>query len=75
MGAVFALFSAWYFWIPKILGLNYDIILGKVHFWILFIGVKKEGSIFEKGKRLYSNSKKKNYHEILMNLFFFFKMF
>lgn len=39
MGAVFALFSAWYFWIPKILGLNYDIILGKVHFWILFIGV------------------------------------
>ena len=39
MGAVFALFSAWYFWIPKILGLNYDINLGKVHFWILFIGV------------------------------------
>jgi cytochrome c oxidase subunit 1 len=39
MGAVFALFSAWYFWIPKILGLNYDILLGKVHFWILFIGV------------------------------------
>nr|YP_001648742.1 cytochrome oxidase subunit 1 [Zymoseptoria tritici]ABU40258.1 cytochrome oxidase subunit 1 [Zymoseptoria tritici]AYO45637.1 cytochrome c oxidase subunit 1 [Zymoseptoria tritici] len=39
MGAVFALFSAWYFWIPKILGLNYDIMLGKVHFWILFIGV------------------------------------
>ena len=39
MGAVFALFSAWYFWIPKILGLNYNIMLGKVHFWILFIGV------------------------------------
>jgi cytochrome c oxidase subunit 1 len=39
MGAVFALFSAWYFWVPKILGLNYDILLGKVHFWILFIGV------------------------------------
>jgi heme/copper-type cytochrome/quinol oxidase subunit 1 len=39
MGAVFALFSAWYFWIPKILGLDYNIILGKVHFWILFIGV------------------------------------
>ena len=39
MGAVFALFSAWYFWVPKILGLTYNIILGKVHFWILFIGV------------------------------------
>jgi heme/copper-type cytochrome/quinol oxidase subunit 3 len=39
MGAVFALFSGWYFWIPKILGLNYDKFLGKVHFWILFIGV------------------------------------
>jgi cytochrome c oxidase subunit 1 len=39
MGAVFALFSAWYFWVPKILGLEYNIILGKVHFWIMFIGV------------------------------------
>jgi cytochrome c oxidase subunit 1 len=39
MGAVFALFSAWYFWIPKILGLEYNVTLGKVHFWILFIGV------------------------------------
>jgi len=39
MGAVFALFSAWYFWIPKILGLSYNVLLSKVHFWILFIGV------------------------------------
>ena len=39
MGAVFALFSAWYFWIPKILGLDYNKLLGKVHFWILFLGV------------------------------------
>ena len=39
MGAVFALFSAWYFWIPKILGLNYNILLSKVHFWIFFLGV------------------------------------
>ena len=39
MGAVFALFSAWYFWIPKILGLDYNKMLGKVHFWIMFIGV------------------------------------
>jgi len=39
MGAVFALFSAWYFWIPKILGLEYNIMLGKAHFWVMFIGV------------------------------------
>ena len=39
MGAVFALYSAWYFWIPKILGLGYKKSWGKVHFWILFIGV------------------------------------
>lgn len=39
MGAVFALFSGWYFWIPKMLGLSYDLFAGKVHFWILFIGV------------------------------------
>jgi len=39
MGAVFALYSAWYFWIPKILGLEYNRTLAKVHFWILFIGV------------------------------------
>lgn len=39
MGAVFALFSGWYFWIPKMLGLDYNIMLSKVHFWILFIGV------------------------------------
>ena len=39
MGAVFALFSAWYFWIPKIIGLNYNIYLAKIHFWIFFVGV------------------------------------
>jgi cytochrome c oxidase subunit 1 len=39
MGAVFALYSAWYFWIPKITGLSYNMMLGKVHFFILFIGV------------------------------------
>ena len=57
MGAVFALFSGWYFWIPKILGLSYDHFAAKVHFWIMFIGVKKiKGSIFEVGKRLYSDN-------------------
>ena len=39
MGAVFAMFSGWYFWVPKILGLNYNLMLSKVQFWILFIGV------------------------------------
>ena len=39
MGAVFALFSGWYFWIPKLLGLSYDQFAAKVHFWILFVGV------------------------------------
>ena len=45
MGAVFALFSAWYFWIPKILGLDYNSLLAKVHFWILFIGVRRRINI------------------------------
>ena len=39
MGAVFALFSGWYFWVPKILGLNYNMLLSTAQFWILFIGV------------------------------------
>lgn len=39
MGAVFALFSAWYFWIPKMLGLEYDQVKAKAHFWVMFIGV------------------------------------
>ena len=39
MGAVFALFSAWYFWVPKMLGLRYDIMKARAHFWVMFIGV------------------------------------
>jgi heme/copper-type cytochrome/quinol oxidase subunit 1 len=39
MGAVFALFAGWYHFIPKILGLDYNRLLSKVHFWILFLGV------------------------------------
>lgn len=39
MGAVFALFSAWYFWVPKILGLEYNVLQGKAHFWAMFVGV------------------------------------
>ena len=36
---MFALYSGWYFWIPKIIGLNYNIAMGKIHFIILFFGV------------------------------------
>ena len=39
MGAVFALYSAWYFWIPKITGIYYKINSGLIHFILLFIGV------------------------------------
>jgi cytochrome c/quinol oxidase subunit I len=39
MGAVFGLFCGWYFWAVKILGLSYDILLAKIHFWVFFIGV------------------------------------
>ena len=39
MGAVFALFAGFYYWAPKIIGLNYNEFLGKVHFWTMFVGV------------------------------------
>jgi Cytochrome C and Quinol oxidase polypeptide I len=39
MGAVFGLFSGWYFWSVKFLGLNYNTFLSKLHFWAFFIGV------------------------------------
>jgi cytochrome c oxidase subunit 1 len=37
MGAVFGLFSGFYYWIPKIVGKTYNEFLGNVHFWVLFI--------------------------------------
>jgi cytochrome c oxidase subunit 1 len=39
MGAVFAIFAGFYYWIAKITGNNYPEILGKIHFWTTFIGV------------------------------------
>lgn len=39
MGAVFAIFSGWYYWIGKMTGLRYPEVLGQVHFWLFFIGV------------------------------------
>jgi cytochrome c oxidase subunit 1 len=35
---VFAMFSGFYFWWPKMTGKMLDERLGKVHFWILFVG-------------------------------------
>jgi cytochrome c oxidase subunit 1 len=39
MGAVFALFAAWYLWGVKILGHPYNELLAQIHFWALTIGV------------------------------------
>ena len=39
LGAVFALFAGFYYWFPKMSGYMYDERLGKVHFWMMFIGV------------------------------------
>jgi heme/copper-type cytochrome/quinol oxidase subunit 1 len=39
MGAVFALFAGFYYWVPKIIGRTYNEFLGKIHFWTLFVGV------------------------------------
>lgn len=39
MGAVFALFAGWYYWIGKITGNAYPEALGQIHFWSTFIGV------------------------------------
>jgi hypothetical protein len=39
MGAVFALFSGFYYWFEKITGYSYTTILGSIHFWLTFIGV------------------------------------
>jgi len=39
LGAVFAIFAAWYYWFPKMSGYTYSEFLGKLHFWVSFIGV------------------------------------
>jgi cytochrome c oxidase subunit 1 len=39
LGAVFAIFAGWYFWFPKFTGYTYNETLGKLHFWVTFIGV------------------------------------
>ena len=39
LGAVFAIFAGFYYWIGKMSGYQYPEFWGKVHFWIMFIGV------------------------------------
>jgi cytochrome c oxidase subunit 1 len=39
LGAVFAIFAGWYYWFPKMTGYMYNETLGKLHFWITFVGV------------------------------------
>ena len=39
MGAVFAMFCAFYFWIAKISGCQYPEWHGQAHFWTFFLGV------------------------------------
>jgi len=39
LGAVFALFAGFYYWIGKMSGRQYPEFWGKVHFWLTFIGV------------------------------------
>ena len=38
-GAIFSIMAAVYYWIPKWTGYMYDEKLGKIHFWLSFVGV------------------------------------
>ncbi|HBB55348.1 MAG TPA: cytochrome c oxidase subunit I, partial [Hyphomonadaceae bacterium] len=39
LGAVFAIFSGFYYWFGKMSGVQYNPLLGGLHFWTTFIGV------------------------------------
>jgi cytochrome c oxidase subunit 1 len=39
LGATFGIFAGWYYWFPKMFGYMYSEFLGKLHFWLTFIGV------------------------------------
>ena len=39
LGAVFTIFAGWYYWFPKMSGYMYNERIGKLHFWVTFIGV------------------------------------
>jgi cytochrome c oxidase subunit 1 len=39
LGALFGIFAGFYYWVGKITGHQYPEQLGKIHFWLTFIGV------------------------------------
>ncbi|GGD08184.1 cytochrome c oxidase subunit I [Aureimonas glaciei] len=39
LGAVFAIFAGWYYWFPKMTGYMYNETIGKIHFYVTFVGV------------------------------------
>jgi len=39
MGVVFGLFAAFYYWLELLLGVKYSDHLGRLHFWLTFVGV------------------------------------
>jgi cytochrome c oxidase subunit 1 len=39
MGALFSMFAGFYYWIGKMSGRQYPELLGKINFWLMFIGV------------------------------------
>ena len=39
LGATFGLFAGWYYWFPKFTGYMCSEFIGKLHFWLTFIGV------------------------------------
>ncbi|HEX9568950.1 MAG TPA: cytochrome c oxidase subunit I [Rhodospirillales bacterium] len=39
LGAIFTIFAGFYYWIPKMCGRRYPEMLGRLHFWIMFVGV------------------------------------
>lgn len=39
MGASFAIFGGFYYWVEKITGRPYDELYGQIHFWLTFVGV------------------------------------
>ena len=38
LAAVFAIFGGWYYWFPKMTGYMYSEAIGKLHFWLMFVG-------------------------------------
>jgi cytochrome c oxidase subunit I len=39
LGAVFTIFAGWYYWFPKMTGYMYEDWIGRLHFWVTFVGV------------------------------------